>query len=393
MVEPNRYVPNPTGALEREPHIILVEPAGRSGVTQLVHSLANALVEMGRSVTVVTAESYELEDYPRKFQIERIFRAYRTNLVALFFLFRRLTRRQPCVVDFHGATHPELYLLLLWMIRWGTRARLVYTVHDPAPRHRRWFPAWILKWMYAIPDHIQTLASGTMETVHSRYKVPRDKISLVPLWNYLFIVDDLPQPAPQTENHVPLAPMDPTILFFGFITPNKGLMDLIDAFALVRETLPTARLSIVGPPGESFDKYRREIQRLELDNAVVLHLEYVSCARLVAQVKNCDVVAVPYRSASQSGVIQVAYALEKPVVATNCEGVAEAVVNGKSGVVVPVGDPAAMSRALIELLQDEERRRAMGAYGRKLAETQFSVSRAAREATCVYRSVVDGRRL
>lgn len=370
------------------PCVILIEPAGRSGVAQFVYGLASALAEREVDVTVVTAYAYELENYPRTFRLERVFRSYRTNPVRVFLLLRRLARRHPCVMDLHGATHPELYLPLLWTIRWLIGAKIVYTTHDPAPRQWAKFPQWILKWMYRIPHRIQTLSPGTRDILIQRYAVAEDRVSVIPFANCLYLVQDpsmSDSPVATFERHPTRTGSN--VLFLGFITPNKGLMDLIRAFAAVQEAVPDATLTIAGQPAENFEKYEREIQRLGLFHKVITHLKYLSLSDVLHHLENCAVVALPYRSATQSGVVQIAYALRKAIVATNCPGLANHIVDGKSGILVPVGNVAAMSAALIDLLQAEERRTRLGLYGRWLAETRFSWHHTSHRVRRVYETV------
>lgn len=365
------------------PHVIFIEPAGRSGIAQFVYGLANALGERGLPVTVVTARWYELESYPKAFRVERVFDAYRTNPINVLFLLKRLTRQQPSVVDFHGATHPELYLPLLWTIKQLIRAKIIYSAHDPAPRHWLQFPQAILKWMYRIPHHIHALNTNTQAILIQRYAVPPSRVSLIPFANCLYLAQDVPTDHPKNDQ----APRHPVILFLGFITPNKGLLDLIHAFAQVRKAIPHARLCIAGQPVEPFEKYAQAIEQLGLSQAVDTHLAYLPFEKIHQLLRQCAVVALPYHSASQSGVIQLAYAYKKAIVATDCPGLANHIVDGKSGILVPVGNVEALSTALIEVLANEPQRQALGCYGRWLAETRFSWDHTVQHVRQIYESL------
>ncbi|MBI3786666.1 MAG: glycosyltransferase, partial [Ignavibacteriales bacterium] len=68
----------------------------------------------------------------------------------------------------------------------------------------------------------------------------------------------------------------------------------------------------------------------------------------------CDVVVLPYISATQSGIVQIAYQFDKPVIATNVGGLAEVVLDGKTGYIVPPEQPQALASAVIQFY--EERR-------------------------------------
>jgi glycosyltransferase involved in cell wall biosynthesis len=66
-----------------------------------------------------------------------------------------------------------------------------------------------------------------------------------------------------------------------------------------------------------------------------------------------DLVALPYRSATQSGIVQVAFAFEKPVVATRVGGIPEVVTDGQTGLLVPARDPAALASAILRFFQED----------------------------------------
>ncbi len=143
-----------------------------------------------------------------------------------------------------------------------------------------------------------------------------------------------------------LAPDAEVALFFGYVRRYKGLDTLLEAWRTVRERRPDAVLMVAGEPYEDPAPY------LALANAaggapgVRLALRYAPDDEVEALFKAADVVVLPYRSATQSGVTHVAYALGVPVVITDVGGLAETVKHGETGLVVPPQDPAALADAL-----------------------------------------------
>ena len=95
-------------------------------------------------------------------------------------------------------------------------------------------------------------------------------------------------------------------------------------------------------------------------------------------------VAIPYLKASQSGVIHVASAFSKPVVASACGGIPELVVDGKTGILVPSGNIEELAKGLITLLTDEAMRRRMGAEARRRAEFEYPWGKVAEATVRVY---------
>ncbi|HWH95376.1 MAG TPA: glycosyltransferase family 4 protein [Baekduia sp.] len=170
------------------------------------------------------------------------------------------------------------------------------------------------------------------------------------------------------------------VLFFGRIWPYKGLDHLIRAQPLITERVPGARIVIAGR-GEDFRRYRD----LMADPArfVVIN-EHVSIARRRELFERAAVVVLPYVEASQSGVVPLAYAASKPVVATTVGGLPEAVEDGRTGLLVAPGDERALADAVVGLLQHPARARAMGAAGRRKLEDEWSPATIAAQTLRVY---------
>ena len=136
-----------------------------------------------------------------------------------------------------------------------------------------------------------------------------------------------------------------TILFFGYIRPYKGLADLLEALRLAR---PDAwdTLLVVGEFYESRDRYAAALDDPALRGKVLVVDRYVANEEVATYFAAADVVALPYRAATGSGIAQVAYGAGVPVIATRTGGLEEVVEDGSTGLLVPPEDPAAFARAL-----------------------------------------------
>jgi glycosyltransferase involved in cell wall biosynthesis len=135
-----------------------------------------------------------------------------------------------------------------------------------------------------------------------------------------------------------------TILFFGLVRKYKGLMDLIKAMGLLRNEKITCLVT-----GEFYDKkepYMAEIDRLKVGNCIRIVDDYVPSEDVETYFAAADLVVLPYRSATQSGVVQVACTFQRPVIATKVGGLPEAVDDGRTGILVTPDDPGALARAI-----------------------------------------------
>lgn len=138
------------------------------------------------------------------------------------------------------------------------------------------------------------------------------------------------------------------VLFFGNVRSYKGLADLIEAFPAVhRQT--EAVLVAVGTFFEPLSAHLERVRALGLAGCVRLVNEYVPNEDVAPLFALADVIALPYRSASQSGVLPIAAVVGRPVVATNVGGLPDAL--GGRGLLVPPRNPQALSEALTRALQ------------------------------------------
>jgi glycosyltransferase involved in cell wall biosynthesis len=143
------------------------------------------------------------------------------------------------------------------------------------------------------------------------------------------------------------------ILYFGYIRAYKGLMILLDAM----KYLDDVELLAVGEFYDDESKYRQKVKDLGLTQRVRFVAEYVPNENVGGYFCASDVVVLPYLSATQSGIIQIAYNFNKPVIATNVGGLAEVIIDGKTGFIVPPNDPAALAESIrkfyVEHREDE----------------------------------------
>lgn len=124
------------------------------------------------------------------------------------------------------------------------------------------------------------------------------------------------------------------VLFFGFIRDYKGLDLLLDAFGDIRLQDSGVRLLVAGEFYGDPKPYLDRINELDISDSVVMHNDYIPDDRVNLYFRACDIVAQPYKTATQSGVTQVAFHFEKPMLVTNVGGLPEIVPDGKVGYVV-----------------------------------------------------------
>jgi glycosyltransferase involved in cell wall biosynthesis len=149
-----------------------------------------------------------------------------------------------------------------------------------------------------------------------------------------------------------LNPADKYILFFGFIRKYKGLDLLLDAMKDERIKQAGIKLIVAGEFYGDGDSYLQQIQQNSIGNSVKLFTEFIPNDEIKYYFSATDLVVQPYRTATQSGITQVAYHFEKPMVVTNVGGLAEVVPDGKVGFVTEP-DPTEIATAIIRFFQPD----------------------------------------
>jgi glycosyltransferase involved in cell wall biosynthesis len=144
------------------------------------------------------------------------------------------------------------------------------------------------------------------------------------------------------------------ILFFGFIRPYKGLDVLIDALSLIENK--KIYLTIAGEPWSN-EEY---LDNLTFDENIVLdkQLRYIDDEEMATYFARADVVALPYKSATGSGVVSMAYSYNKPVIATKVGGLIEAVENNKTGWLVEPNNISEMAETIKKITRAKAKAKA-----------------------------------
>jgi len=158
------------------------------------------------------------------------------------------------------------------------------------------------------------------------------------------------------EQALSLLKLDPEyhyVLFFGFIRAYKGLDLLLDAFADERLQQQKVKLLVAGEFYGSPEPYMQQIKNHDLEDTVLLFNDYIPDNEVNRFFSAADIVAQPYKTATQSGVTQIAFHFEKPMLVTNVGGLAEIVPDGKIGYVVEP-DSKQIADALWRFFQEKK---------------------------------------
>lgn len=259
--------------------------------------------------------------------------------LAILRLFWRLLRQRPDV----------LYTLTVIPNIWGRlmagalRIPLVsgYRNHRPPQMER---------WLHPLSRQIIANAPQLQDVLTRELDVPASRVNVVP--NGV----DFKHFSPDRRNEA----ATPLIVCVARRVPRKDLPTLVAAFAALRAQIPEARLEIIGDG---------PVTLKAIDHLTLLPGD----SDVRAALSRAWVFALSSIDEGAPNAILEAMASGLPVVATDAGGVADVVRDGQTGRVVPQRNPQALCAALADLLQDADRRRAMGQAGRRRAEQAYSL--------------------
>ncbi len=297
------------------------------------------------------------------------------NLREMMVLRRALNAFKPDVIHIQKGA---LYLnMLLPFIR---RYPLVITVHDvvhhPGDHESKRVPESLIHWgnrqADALIAHTQAVRTLAIET----QSLPEKRIHVVP--HVALGVDGAASEA--VRDIIP----GRSVLFFGRIWEYKGLEYLIKAQSKVTAALPDVRI-VIGGRGEDFARYT---DMMDDPGVFDVHNRYITDEERDKLFAQAAVVVLPYIEASTSGVVPVAYSFCKPVIATQVGGLPEMVEDGVTGYLVPPRDADALAAAIIDIMQDNDKREQMGEAGRELLDREWSEDACARKTMVVYKHAI-----
>ena len=156
------------------------------------------------------------------------------------------------------------------------------------------------------------------------------------------------------EKKIGLGEQEQVLLFFGFVREYKGLKHFIAALPQIVERLPKVHLLIVGDFGKDKQEYLELIAQNKVEKFLSIYDGYIPDQEVEQYFAASDLVVLPYESATQSGIVQIAYGFERPVIATNVGGLPDVVLNEKTGYLVPPKNPGALAEAVVRFFEEHK---------------------------------------
>lgn len=159
----------------------------------------------------------------------------------------------------------------------------------------------------------------------------------------------LPKSAARAQLGIP--EQEKVLLFFGFIRKYKGLDLLLKAMADERIRSRNIKLIVAGEFYEKRENYDQLIAEHNLSAQLYLYTDFIPNAEVGTYFSAADLVVQPYRDATQSGITQICFHFDKPMVVTDVGGLAESIIDGKIGYIAQV-DPKSIADSIIRFYDE-----------------------------------------
>lgn len=343
--------------------IAIIGPAYpyRGGISMFSERLAKALQDAGHEVVVYTFTlQYPSFLFPGKSQYSDGPAPKDLNIIRCINAINPLTWWKTGKKI--RKTSPDLVLVKFWLplmgpafgtilrsIRKYKPSKIISIVHNIIPHESRFGDRPFTQYFTKAVDGFVALSDIVIKDLDQFKNTQHKTLSPHPLY------DNFGSPIPKEEalKKLDLNPDQKVILFFGLIRPYKGLDLLIDAFADKRLEVLNLKLIIAGEYYTDKQPYLDQIEKYNLSDRIVMIDQFVPDSEVTQYFSAADLVVQPYRSATQSGVSQVAYHFNTPMVVTNVGGLAELCPHGKVGYVAEP-QPLAITDTILKFFTETD---------------------------------------
>ena len=260
------------------------------------------------------------------------------------------------------AAKPDLVIFKYWMpfmapcfgtiakyIKKDSSIKIISLVHNLAPHEKRFGDTVLTKYFVKRIDGFIAMSQSVIADIN-RFNTTKPKVlSPHPLYDNFGKI----KTRKEALNALDLDSQFNYMLFFGIVRKYKGLDILLKAFADKRLNDGSLKLIVAGEFYDDDSEYLNLINKHDLTDAVILTKGFIPDDKVADYFCAADIVVQPYRTATQSGVTQIAYHFNKPMLVTDVGGLKEIVPDGKVGYVVEPNE-LAVTEALIDFYQNQK---------------------------------------
>ncbi|MFH1865572.1 MAG: glycosyltransferase [Candidatus Eisenbacteria bacterium] len=227
------------------------------------------------------------------------------------------------------------------LLRRKAGARIVFVCENVVSHENRFVDQFLTNFALSSADYFMVLSGIVANRVHSLFPRTPVRQAALPIYDCY-----TPSGIGRGAVRKSLGLTRPTVLFFGYVREYKGLAYLLRAMPLILKEVDV-ELLVVGEFYDDRSRYDRIIDELSLGERVRVVAEHVPDESVGDYFSAADVAVLPYVSATQSGITQIALAAGLPVISTNVGGLPEVVRDGETGYIVEPEDEGELAAAVV----------------------------------------------
>lgn len=330
----------------------------RGGIAHYISLLYDALVQHGHEVHVVTfSRQYPKILFPGKSQEEKGNAGVPLDSVQIIDSINPASWRKAGRVV--AGFEPDMIIFKFWlpffapaygmiarvakktMKKKGKECKVVLIADNVIPHEKRLGDRAFTNYAFKAVDHFIVQS----DAVEQDLKIVKPDAKYIKLAHPIYHIfgESIERKKAREELGIPVDV--PAILFFGYIRKYKGLDILLRAMPELLKSLPELRLIVAGEFYEDEGDYRKLIDELKIPaKNLVLATDYIANDKVASYFSAANVAVLPYRTATQSGIVQIAYNFDVPVIATDVGGLSEVVIDGKSGIITKEATPELVAK-------------------------------------------------
>jgi len=372
-------------------------PPSKEGVGEYTSRIVSDLSDKNVEISVVTFFGKHIKGE------NNIFRIINAKRRSKQLLYNTLTEIKPDIIHVQYAVPIFKFLTFITLpvvrkYQKNSGCKLVVTLHEP--KNELSYLGIVIRplyrWLGRVSDQIWVLTTDSRNILISICKVDEKKVKIIPHGLYPFKKDSGTRTNLKCVNDLK---SNEIILFFGYIHINKGIQYLIDAFAEISKNPAhqNTQLIIAGsvrPRSGIFRTFelidnlykfriKRKIIKYSLQKRVTW-TGYIENNEIYSIFKTAKIIVLPYTKAEQSGVLNIALASNRPIIASNIGGFHEMLK--EVGILVSVGEPAEIAIAIDKILNSKnESNYLVDAY--KKVQVKYSQESVARQSILYYQEL------
>ncbi|MBN2829475.1 MAG: glycosyltransferase [Candidatus Cloacimonetes bacterium] len=347
----------------------------RGGIAQFIAILAELLGKQGHDVTIYSfIKQYPKLLFPGQEQVDKSAKVIDLKIKPVLTPYDPLTF--PKTIKTILNDKPDLVIFKYWIPFFAPAFGFILAklkksgiktlcIFDNIEFHEKWlFANELTEYVLRSTTECITMSDSVYNSLTTKFPwFPKDKIHKLKHPNYDFYRENELKPKDELKNR---------LLFFGYIKPYKGLDILLKAMPGIIKANPQLKLTIAGEVYGEPELYTKIIEELKIGEYIDFQNRFIANEEVESFFLNADVCVLPYRTATQSGITQLAFSFCTPVIATDVGGLSEIIQDNYNGYLIDAENPRAIVEAVTRYYSEEKYRQFSANIHHQQQNNEFS---------------------